>query len=120
MDDEISKFAQFMGRHQYILFIGGTIVIALLLVAVSLTLYVSSGTAQLDLSRPGYEKIRTQVRSDESFKGFSASGTLDKNSLTQFETLYDQRLKEAESVDAFGNDVLSPKSLQIDQQSAGE
>lgn len=120
MDDEISKFSQFVGRHQYVLFIGGTVIVAVLLVAVSLTLYVSSGTAQLDLSRPGYEKIRTQVRSDESFKGFSSSGALDESALKQFEGLYDERLKEADSVDAFGNDVLSPKSLQIDQQPAAE
>jgi hypothetical protein len=120
MDEEFSKFSRYMHRHQFIVFISGVIVLAFLLVTVALTLYVSSGTAQLDLSRPGYEKIRTQVRSDESFKGFSSSGTLDDASLKQFESLYDQRLKEIESVDAFGNDVLSPKSLQIDQQPAAE
>ena len=120
MDEEISRFSRFIGRHQFALFISGVVVLSLLLVIIALTLYVSSGTAQLDLSRPGYEKIRTQVRNDESFKGFSDSGPLDDTSLKQFESLYDQRLKEVESVDAFGNDVLSPKSLQIDQQSAVE
>ena len=120
MDEEISKFSRYMNRHQFVLFISGVIVLAFLLIAIALTLYVSSGTAQLDLSRPGLEKIRTQVRSDEAFKGFSSSGSLDSASLKQFEALYDQRLKEVESVDAFGNDVLSPKSLQIDQQPAAE
>ena len=120
MDEEISKFSHFISRHQFALFISGVVVLSLLLVTIALTLYVSSGTAQLDLSRPGYEKIRTQVRTDESFKGFSDSGQLDADSLKQFESLYDQKLKEVESVDAFGNDVLSPKSLQIDQQPAAE
>ena len=120
MDEEISKFSRYMNRHQFVLFIGGVIVLAGLLVTIALTLYVSSGTAQLALSRPGLEKIRAQVRSDESFKGFSSNGTLDDASLKQFEALYDQRLREVESVDAFGNDVLSPKSLQIDQQPATE
>lgn len=120
MDDELSKFSQFIARHQFILFIVGTVLLAVILVAASLALYVSSGTAQLDLSRPGYEKLRTQVRSDESFKGFSSSGTLDEKALKQFESLYDERLKEIEAVDAFGNDVLSPKSLQIDRQPIAE
>lgn len=120
MDEETSRYSLFISRHQFALFISGVAVLSLLLVTVALTLYVSSGTAQLDLSRPGYEKIRTQVRSDESFKGFSDSGPLDESSLKQFESLYDQRLKDVESVDAFGNDVLSPKSLQIDQQPAAQ
>jgi hypothetical protein len=117
MEDEGSVFSLFVQRHRFTVFIMGVVGLAILLVSIALALYVSSGTAQLDLSRPGYEKIRTQVRSDEAFKGFSSSGKIDENTLRQFEALYEERLREVESVDAFGSDVLSQKSLQIDQQS---
>lgn len=113
----------FVAEHRFIVLVLASIVISIALVMVSLSLYVSSGTAQLDLSRPGYKAIRDQVQqhdASDSFNGFDASGDLDKAALQEFDKLYSQKLKEATSTDAFGNDVLSPESLQIDQQSAAK
>lgn len=98
--------------------IGGSIMIALLLVSISLALYASSGAEQLDLSRPGYAQIREQAERNDQFQGFKSSGDLDKTALEHFKRLYDEKMKEVNSVDAFGGDVLSPESLQIDQASA--
>lgn len=115
MNDNRPSLTERAAKQRFIIFIAGAIIISVALVAVSLSLYISSGTAQLDLSRPGLEKIRDQVQNDDSFEGFSSNGSLDKDALTEFDSLYSKKLKEAESVDAFGNDVLSPGSLQIDQ-----
>lgn len=115
-----SQLAVFFAEHRFLFLVFGSVVIAVLLVMVSLSLYVSSGAAQLDLSRPGYQAIREQVTEDDSFKGYDADGPLDKKALDQFQSLYDEKLKEAQSIDAFGNDVLSPESLQIDQNSAAK
>lgn len=103
--------------HRFLLFVLGSIGVAVILVLASMALYVSSGASQLDLSRPGYEAIREQIIDNNSFKGFSASGELDEAALKEFDKLYAQKLKEAQSVDAYGGDVLSPQSLQIDQAS---
>lgn len=114
-----SDFSELVKSHRLIVFIVGSIIIALSLVVVALGLYNSSGTSQLDLSRPGYDKIRQQAAKDDTeFKGFSDSGSLDKATLDEFDTLYMKKLKEIQAVDAFGNDVLSLNSLQIDQDSA--
>ena len=94
-----------------------SIVVALVLVSAALALYSSSGAEQLDLSRPGYAKILEQANRDDSFKGFSSNGQLDKTALDEFEKLYVSKMKEVTSIDAFGGDVLSQKSLQIDQES---
>lgn len=104
-------------KHQFLLMVCGSIVIAIMLVLMSMALYVSSGASQLDLSRPGYESLREQVRGDETFKGFSASGAIDEAALKEFDKLYAEKLQETQAVDAFGKDVLSPESLEIDQAS---
>lgn len=105
-------------QHRFVLMILGSIAASVILVLIALALYASSGTAQLDLSRPGYASIREQVQNDDEFRGFSSEGDLDSAALKSFDELYAQKLKEAQLVDAFGNDVLSPQSLQIDDQSA--
>ncbi len=113
-----SNMLTFFDHHRFLFLVFGSIIIAIFLVFVALSLYVSSGTSQLDLSRPGYQAIREQVHEDTSFNGFDANGALDKNALNRFQSLYDAKLKEAESFDAYGNDVLSPESLQIDKSSS--
>lgn len=105
-----SRFAQ----HRFVIMIAGSVVIALVLVTVSLQLYFSSGTAQLDLSRPGYRSVRDQIRSDATFDGFPATGAIDESALKNFKELYEKRAKDATSTDAFGSDVLSEQTLGID------
>lgn len=105
-----SRFAQ----HRFVVMITGSVIIALLLVAISLQLYASSGTAQLDLSRPGYKSVRDQIRPDDTFDGFPATGAIDDSALKNFKELYEKRAKDATSTDAFGSDVLSEQTLGID------
>jgi hypothetical protein len=107
-------------QNKFLWMIGGAVIVALFLVGVSLALYASGGAAQLDLSRPGYQSVRQQATQNDSFNGFSADGPLDKAALEQFRKLYDERAKQATSVDSFGGDVLSDKSLSIDAPMEGQ
>jgi hypothetical protein len=101
-------------QHRFLIMIVATIAIALFLVSAALALYASSGAAQLDLSRPGYQSVRDQAMPSNSFDGFSASGPLDDEALDQFKKLYDERAAQATSVESFGGDPLSSGSLGID------
>ena len=101
-------------RHRFIVLIAATIVVSLFLVGVALALYASSGAAQLDLSRPGYVSVRDKVIQSDTFEGFPTSGTIDKDAINQFRTLYEKQSKEATNVDSFGGDVMSDKTLSID------
>jgi murein L,D-transpeptidase YcbB/YkuD len=85
------------------------------LVYVALSLYQSSGTRQLDLSRPGYDSARKEASKDaQVFQGFSADGPIDAKSLATFDTLYKQKAAEALiELDAFSGDSLSDKTLQL-------
>lgn len=101
-------------RHRFLIFIGASIVIAIILVIVSMHLYNSSGAAQLDLSRPGYQSVRKQASHAADFEGFPSTGALDETSLNEFKTLYTEKEKEATGIDSFGGDVLSDKALSIE------
>lgn len=102
-------------KYRFIVLITASIVIALTLVSVSMSLYSSSGTAQLDLSRPGYKSVRGQVQPDtDDYSAFSASGPINSTELNKFQKMYDAKLKDATSVEVFTSNVLSDEALSID------
>lgn len=103
--------------HQFTAMIALVIAIALFLVYVALSLYQSSGTLQLDLSRPGYDSAREEAtKGTEVFRGFSADGDIDKDSLNEFDELYKQKAAEALiEIDAFSGDALSDETLALDR-----
>jgi hypothetical protein len=115
-EDLISDARHMSGweKHRFLVMIGGSIVIALMLVAVSMKLYESSGAAQLDLSRPGYEHVTEKTTTSEVFKGFSAVGEIDKETIDEFKSMYDKRAAQATNVDSFAGDVMSDAALSID------
>jgi hypothetical protein len=100
-------------KHRFFLLIAGVIAIAIFLVSVALSLYNSSGAAQLDLSRPGYQAVRNQANRDTSTASFSSTGELDKAALDQFSKLYGEQSGKVTSVDSFDEAALSPDSLQL-------
>lgn len=100
-------------KHRFFLLIAGVIAIAMFLVSVALSLYNSSGAAQLDLSRPGYQAVRNQAKRDTSTASFSSTGELDKAALDQFSKLYGEQSGKVTSVDSFDEAALSQDSLQL-------
>ncbi len=107
----------FLSRHRFIVLLVAAILISLVLTAISLTIYNSSGAAQLDLSRPGYRSVSDQVEQDTTFKEFSSSGSIDKETIQQFLKQYDERAAKAKAVDAFSGDPLNPKTLEFNNPS---
>lgn len=118
MDDHEHTEAEhefsYWSKHRLFLMVGISIVIALTLVSVSMALYSSSGTAQIDLSRPGYKAVSSQaITTDPSFENYSAFGELTDSAVKEFETLYDKQATKAKAVDAFSGDPLDPFTLEI-------
>jgi hypothetical protein len=101
-------------RHRFVWLVTGTILIALFLVSVALALYASSGAAQLDLSRPGYNSVRQQAGRSDAFDGFPTSGALDSAAVDQFRSLYDTQAEKATNVDSFAGNVMGDQVLSID------
>lgn len=101
----------FIAEHRFVLLLGIAVVISIGLTIVSMTLYAVSGTAQLDLSRPGYQSVSNKVDKETKIDTYSASGSVNKDSIQEFMKLYDEQSKKAKAVDAFNGDPLNPELL---------
>ena len=123
MNDPYSKHQESIGvrtvqAHKFLTMVVLVIGVSLFLVYVALSLYQSSGTLQLDLSRPGYDSARQEaVKDTEVFKGFSADGKIDEESLNEFDKLYRQKAAEGLIIDVadFSGDALSDAALTLDR-----
>lgn len=103
----------FWDRHRLTLLLIGTVTIALIMTIISVAIYNTSGAAQLDLSRPGYQSVSNQVQKTDGIDTYSASGPVDKESIEEFMKLYDAQAAKAKAVDAFNGDPLNPEVLEF-------
>lgn len=99
-------------RNKLVVLIALTITIACGLVAISMTIYNTSGAAQVDLSRPGYQEVRKQADKEETTESYSSEGKLDKESLDEFKKLYKERQSKITN-NSFDPSVLGDESLQL-------
>lgn len=110
-------FATSEGRLTMLL--GATVVIAIVFSGIGLWLYNASGTAQLDLSRPGYEGVGQELERDKKTQPvqteYSATGPIDDAALKEFNELYTKQLDSMKKVDAFGGDPMSLDGLGISE-----
>lgn len=99
-------------RYKFLGLIAGAIVAALALTWLSMQLYSWSGAAQLDLSLPSYDKLRSQVHDDGSVT-FSNSGAIDSDTISNFKQQFDEQLEQTEGGTGFSSSALSDESLGI-------
>lgn len=102
----------FWDEHRFMVLIIGTIVIAITLVSISIAIYQFSGSAQLDLSRPGYQSVSDKVNRTDPVTDYSAYGPVNKSTVSDFTTLYDTQTAKAKAIDAFNGDPLNPNVLE--------
>jgi hypothetical protein len=100
-------------RHRFPVAIAIVVGIALLMTAVSLSLYITSGTSRLDLSRPGYEQVRKDVKATPD-ASFSSDGPVDKAALDEFQKLYDARRTNLNELGDFKDTTLDDSSLRFE------
>ena len=112
--DEVAELElTFWDQHRFMLLVGGTIVVALILVTISLVIYNVSGSAQLDLSRPGYQSVSDKVDPSDEIIEYNASGPVNKTTVNEFTTLYDAQAAKAKATNAFNGDPLNPEVLEF-------
>lgn len=98
-------------KRRFVAMIIGVIVVSFVLILVSMHMYNSSGAAQLDLSRPGYVSVRSQANDGIEDINYSNKGPINQSAIDEFQKIFNQQVKNIKSVDAFGGDPLSTKSL---------
>lgn len=105
-------------RWQFATFLIIVIVLTLVLTIISYSLYVISGTSQLDLSRPGYKQALSEVApTDTNDYDYSATGPLDTKALKDFKAKYDSLTGKIKGNDAFDPNALSDEQLNLTQTS---
>ncbi|HXH04892.1 MAG TPA: hypothetical protein VNI82_00510 [Candidatus Nitrosotenuis sp.] len=102
-----------INRHKLPVAIFIVICIALVMTAISMSLYITSGTSSLDLSRPGYRQVRQQVVDTEPNESFNDSGPLTKAILDDFKKLFTAQKKTISGIDAYADASLSDESLRL-------
>lgn len=103
-------------RHRFLVLIAGVILISCVLVGVAMHLYNTSGAAQVDLSRPGYQSVRSEASRDSVPEdAFPSTGKLDDAAFSKFTKAYDNHAKRVVGVDSFDPEALSDESLQLYQ-----
>lgn len=100
-------------RHRFPFAIALVVGVALLMTAVSLSLYITSGTSRLDLSRPGYEQVRKDVKATPE-DTFSADGSVDKAALDEFQRFYESRRTNLNELGDFKDTTLDDSSLRLE------
>lgn len=113
-NDELSAIDTRTSRQRFVVFIVASIIVAMTLVVVSMGLYASSGAAQLDLSRPGYQSVQDKLGRSDTFESFSATGPVNNQTIDQFLNLYDRQVKPVEGTNPFSSEPLSDHALGID------
>lgn len=100
--------------HKFFVLVAATIATSMLLVMIAMAMYSSSGAAQLDLSRPGYQAVQSQADRGESITGFPSTGPLTQKDLNTFRTMYDSQANQVLGYDGFGGDPMSDQALGLD------
>ena len=102
-------------KYRFLFLIILSILISFILVLISLAMYNSSGAAQLDLSRPGYQDVRSQATTtDSDLQNYSSVGSINQTTINEFKSIYAGQAQKVNAVDAFGGDPLSPDALDLD------
>lgn len=100
-------------RHRMVYGIIAALIISMLLTVVSMALYVSSGASRLDLSRPGYERVRSETQRDDQETTFSATGPMNSAVADDFQARFTKHRDTLSKLDTFGSDALDDTELQI-------
>lgn len=107
-------------RHRFLLLIAGVILISCVMVVIGMYLYNTSGAAQVDLSRPGYQSVQREASRDTTDDSFASTGKLDKTALDSFDTMYADHARQVVGVDSFDPNAVDPNTLQLFATNSGQ
>ena len=97
----------------------GAIILSVALTIVSVSWYSLDGSSKLDLSRPGYERERTEVLTTDTQETYDTTSPITKSALNDFLKEYDDRTKELSGYGNFSDGALDDNNIQLKAQSSG-
>ena len=109
----MKSICRYLADHQFALFIIICITIAFIMTLISLELYRRSGAMNLDMSRPGYESVRTEVEQTSDDRPYSSSGSLTNEAITDFEERLNNYKNELNNLGTYDNSIVSDENLNL-------
>ena len=100
-------------KYRFFVLIVGVILLSFVLVCIALSLYNSSGAAQIDLSRPGYQSIQKEASRGQVNDSFPSTGKLDKNAFDSFDKMYGNHTRRVVGADSFDTQALDAALVQL-------
>ncbi len=107
------RLAEIVEQHRIFYAIILALLVAMLLTAVSMALYVSSGASRLDLSRPGYESLRDEVQQGGDESTFSSTGPINSGVADDFQQRFDKHRDTLSKLGDYSSRALDDQQLQI-------
>lgn len=102
-----------IARNRFLVLLGGVTLVSVVLVAIAMSVYNSSGAAQLDASGPRFIGVRDQVIQDRLTTAFPASGAFDKQSFDDFLKAYDGHTKAIGQVNGYDPAAVNNDSFNL-------
>lgn len=102
-----------LARHQFVCFVILCIVVALVMTIISLELYRRSGAMKLDMSRPGYEKVRTEVEKSTDDQPYDSTGAFTEEAVSDFDNRIDKYQQELDAMGDYDNASITDQSLNL-------
>lgn len=113
MKNKLASVKNFVLTHQFLFFIIFCIVIAFVMTMISLQLYKHSGAMKLDMSRPGYEQVRSEVEKSRDDQPYSATGELNETAIDDFNNRIDRYKQELKNLGTYDNSIISDENLNL-------
>lgn len=108
-----SALQGYIAKNRLTLLITGVIAVTFVLVSVAMTIYNSSGAAQLDLSGPGFKDVQKGVQEEKDVAAYPSSGAFDKAAFDEFTKLYDERVNAIKAVNGFDPAAVNNDSFNL-------
>ena len=113
MVTKFHRVREFVVAHQFACFIILCVAVALVMTLISLELYRRSGAIKLDMSRPGYEAVRTEVEKSSDDQPYDNSGPLNDSAINDFENRIKKYQSELDELGTYDNSIISDDSLNL-------
>ena len=113
MKNKLTSVKNFVLAHQFLFFVVFCIVIAFVMTMISLQLYKHSGAMKLDMSRPGYEQVRSEVEKSRDDQPYSATGELNEAAIDDFNNRVDRYKQELKNLGTYDNSIISDENLNL-------
>lgn len=109
----IRRIRGVVDQHRLLVALSTVVVLAIGMAIVSVSLYYGTGFYRFDLSRPGYERERSEISQPTPEKTYDTTSPVTSSTVTEFLQEFDARQSDLQAYGDFRDPSLSDEDLQI-------